>query len=227
MKRGLFILFLFVAIISCLSSVVAQIDIDANNPGDPLGISGVADNLPENTDEAKDVASDYLKQEWTKILERNDFGQAILGVGRVLSALNPVFLILFGLEYSFSWYFFMIFFLWITIFVIIFRAIYVVFPDKMWISLGISLIVLILGAQTKSIQKGVDLLSPFIQSRTAIFLFFLGLIILLTIDAVIMRMLRKITKDRLDKDKEALRELKAKTVEKIHDITIRGSGGRP
>ena len=78
-------------------------------------IEDVRDKVPTNQDEAKDVTTNYLKQEWTKIFEKNQFGRFILGIGKIFELLSPTFKLLVGLEYSLSWLFFLSLGLWLSV----------------------------------------------------------------------------------------------------------------
>ena len=61
------------------------------------------------------LRSEYLKQEWTKMFEKNQFGEAILKLGDVASRLNPIFKVILGMEFSFSWLFFVTFLIYLLL----------------------------------------------------------------------------------------------------------------
>lgn len=110
MKKILFILpiilLIFLFNVFTASFVNAQI-------GDLEGIQEKLDELPSDQDEAKDAATEYLKQEWTKILERYKFGKILLEINKVFAYLNPMFKLFLGIGYSLSFLFFIILALWI------------------------------------------------------------------------------------------------------------------
>ena len=200
--------------------------INPENPNDPLGIGVDPENVPRDSDEWKKVSNDYLKQEWAKILEKNQFGRFILGVGEVFGALNPVFKIILGVEYTLSWYFFLALFLWVFIAVLIYRPLKDIVAANGWIALGIAVIIPTLGAQLGVIKYFADFFTPLLTNKYSLLSSLVILVLVLIAYDYFMRTVGKTFKERAKKDDEARRELKAKTMEKIHDIEFKASGGK-
>ena len=78
-------------------------------------------NTAQNLSE-EESREEYLKQEWTKILAK----QAIIGpilyyTNNFFSLFNPLWTIIFGVQFSWSWFFIFSFLIWIG-FIILFYA---------------------------------------------------------------------------------------------------------
>jgi len=144
MKKGeklflsLFILslvFLVVLVINSFHSVSA---LNPYNLEDPLGIGINAEDIPTNPEDLTNQSISYLKAEWVKILEKSQLTQ-------ILQQLDPIFLVLIGSSFSWSW----LFFVSLAMFFILFRWFYWGFgfvpklEDKGWLRFIISSIIMI------------------------------------------------------------------------------------
>jgi len=69
-----------------------------------------------------DVTTEYLKQEWLKIFEKSEFGKKFSPVfsfiGKIFSFFNPIWKIALGIEFSWTWTFFLGFLIWIALVII-------------------------------------------------------------------------------------------------------------
>ena len=179
-------------------------------------------NLTEHLSE-EDSRNEYLKQEWTKILEKSKIGKVLLGIFAIFKALSPVFKVLIGIEYSLSWLFFLSFGFWIAIVIIIYKPAKCVFQAKWWIALPIALIVSTFAARAGIISKTVDLFVPLFTNYWIIIIAIFIAIILMIVYSKFMKSLGKKMEEKMKKENEERREIKAQTVEKINDLEIKSN----
>ena len=72
------------------------------------------DNIPTSGEDIETIRQEYLKQEWTKLIEKNKF----LGpIHKFLIKISPFFSVVFAQSYEFSLTMFLIIFLWFLIFI--------------------------------------------------------------------------------------------------------------
>ncbi len=76
------------------------IDDSTGLPNGTEKIAGVVENLSD-----EEIRRQYLKQEWTKILNNSKVGKYLLKADGVITKADPVFNILLGIGFSFSWLF--------------------------------------------------------------------------------------------------------------------------
>ena len=207
----------FLSLLLILNNIQAQ---DEPIPGMPLGLT------PEKVDTiAENVQNEsYLKQEWGKILEKSQFGKFILGISSVLQALSPIFKLLLGIEYSLSWFFFIALGIWITVFIIIFNPIKEIFEGNNWVSIGIAFIIPTLAAQFGTIAMLTNMLVPLITNPWLVWCVIIVVAVLLWLYIQFMETYGEKLKEQNKKEDEERRERKANTIEKIHDIEMKGAG---
>lgn len=218
---GLFFIFISILVISLIAS---QNPSEIINPDDPLGLGINPDNLPDNPEDLKNISNDYLKQEWTKILQTKQWGIFILGIGSVFEALNPVWKILIGIEYGLSWLFFLTLLFWIAIVRIIYDPLKNILQFEWWSSLGIALIIPAFAARFDIFENFVGFFIPLFTNKWIIIISVIigGLVVYLY--HMFLEKFGAALKEKYKKEKEELREQKAQTVEKLHDIEIKSSG---
>ena len=199
------ILSIFILNFIALNLVLAQEQI----PGLPSGLD------PEKIEEKKEKAeekTEYLKQEWRNILLKNPITWWILNFSD--KVLNPISKLFLKREISFSWVYLFILAIWVTIVIIAYKP-------------------LVIGLNMKSVYA---LLSGAIIATLAIrvipdkwFEFQLSLIWKVVILGIILLIIasNKAFTDYLEKamkkETEEKREMKAKLVEKLHDIEIKAN----
>ncbi len=172
----------------------------------------------------EDVREEYLKQEWTKLLEKTKSGRIILGISSIFKALSPIFKFLIGIEYSLSWLFFLSLLAWIAVVVIIYTAVKNPFQMKGWIAFSVAIIIPTITAQFGIIVKFVSFFIPLFKNKWII-LGSIGIaIILLYIYSLFMKSIGKTIKQKMKKEDEERREFKAETIEKLQDIELRSKG---
>ena len=178
------------------------------------------EKIPKDQETAKEVASEYLLQEWPKIFEKNVFGRIILSIDDVLKISSPAFELVIGVPYALSWLFFLSLFAWIIVFIILFWAIRPVVQD-ITIVIVVSAIIPMLAAQLGTFEKIVLLFVPLFTNPGIIFTFILIVIILLYVYVIFMKKFKLSLEKQRKASIGARRERKLKLVEKIHDIKLK------
>jgi len=144
---GVFVFLFFVLFIFNSINISAQdIGID---PDDPFGIGVTQDDL-QNSEQLKETSSDYLKNEWTKLLGEGKFLGGLINAYRKISPVtDPIFKYSIGMEPELSGLFFITFIIWIVFFIYIYRIFSIASPFSKWVtisfSIGISIIIGIFG----------------------------------------------------------------------------------
>ena len=111
-KFGVLVLFLIVVL-----SITLVIAIE-NPLSDKIeGLEESVGNVEEFIED-KDVRSEYLTNEWTKVLDKTRTGKILLWMSNILSKFSPVFKVILGVGYSLSWAFFFSVAIWIMFFVV-------------------------------------------------------------------------------------------------------------
>lgn len=162
----LIILLILAAII--IKTTLTGKAIDPLNPQDPLGVGINPDqfqNKIDNPTQTTNEASNYLSQEWGKILSNSDnpLVMGIWAIHKSLTFLSPVFKIVIGIEYSASWLFALTLTIWIFLLVYIFRlfSIFSIYSKttSIIISLGMTIIISIVGFTKFLSEKIIGLIS--------------------------------------------------------------------
>ncbi len=217
-KLGVLLLLLVISLFSIL--VQAQ---DASLPPEVEKIQDVGESFSSAgknlTDE--ELRDEYLKQEWSKILEKSNAGRFLLAISNVFSILSPVFKLLIGMEYELSWLFFLSLGVWIAIVIIIYKPVRNFLQVSNWVAFGISVIIPTIGAQFGTLQIFVSFFTPLFKNLWSTITTIIVIAILIYAYAAVIDHFGKSAKESLKKEREQRREHKAKTVEKIHDIIIK------
>lgn len=194
---------------------------------DQLGeLQGNVEKIQDVSDKlsTSDQRTEYLKQEWTKILERTKVGRFLLGISSIFKALSPLFKFLIGIEYSLSWLFFLSLLAWIAVIVIIYNVVKNPFQTKRWIAFSISIIIAAIAAQFNIFVKTVTLFIPLFKNKWIILGSVIITIILLYIYSLFMKTIGKKIREKIKREDEERREQKAQTLEKIEDLELRSKG---
>tara|TARA_Y100000310_G_scaffold218713_1_gene220008 strand:+ start:857 stop:1522 length:666 start_codon:yes stop_codon:yes gene_type:complete len=218
MKKLLVVLLLSLFLVSFIS---AQIE----------GLEERAEDLEEDLEDVEKILDDfeqdrgeYLHREWTVILGRSETGRFILGISNLFKALNPLFELLIGVEYSLSWLFFLSLGTWIAVVFMIFRTIQEGLQFNLGISLLISMIVVAISAQFDVFEMFVGFFTPLITNPWIISVGIIVGIIIVYIYSRFMGELGELIEEMDKKNKSVRREHKSKILEKIHDIELKGRG---
>jgi hypothetical protein len=163
MKKGTKIL---LSLISLLLLAIFLITIQSKNvaaenapqPAYPFGLNPEKiQDLPQTPEEASNVTTTYLKQEWTKILDKTQAGKVILKISDFLTYLNFFWKPVFGIEYSLSWAFIFSIAIWAILFYLVFGPLTAITKNKIVSIIGGFCIASLVGT-AGIIKKAVDLL---------------------------------------------------------------------
>ena len=150
----------------------------------------------------------------------------MLAISNIFKILSPVFKLLIGIEYSLSWLFFLSLGAWIAIVILIYKPIRNFLQVSNWVTLAIAIIIPTIGSQFGALQMAVSFFTPLFKNLWSIITTIIVIAILIYAYSAVMDHFGKSVKESLKKEREERREQKAKTVEKIHDITIKTTRGQ-
>jgi len=195
----LFVILLFASFFCFGSSQDLEGDID--NTMDSL--EEKEKNIEDLTE--KDIQSDYLKQEWVKIIREN----AVLGkIDKLFTAISPVFVFLIKEPYSLSFRFFFLLFLGFFIFVNIYNILRGAF-FKTSVSYLISLVLLMILAFTGFFQIFYSFLLGLFNVFSGFMkwiIIFVSIGIFLFIEFFVKKVTKSIRKEKEKEEKEREKE---------------------
>jgi ABC-type multidrug transport system fused ATPase/permease subunit len=170
--------------------------------------------------EDEDVRSDYLKQEWTKLLDKSKVGKVLLGISNFLSKFSPLFKVILGVEYSLSWAFIFAVAIWLMFFVLLLGPAESLFPNKLS-SIAISFIVTSLIGISGIIKKFVDILTNVIENPTAIWISIIIAILLIFILQFFGKKIGKLikkSKEKFEKEETEKAQKKIQVAGKLAEM---------
>ncbi|MDP1695480.1 MAG: hypothetical protein Q8L29_01045 [archaeon] len=207
-----------IGILFALSILLLFISANLISALDTSQIQQIPQQIEDNKQKIEDIKGQYLDREWLSVLNKTQ-------VGSVMIALSPVFKLTIGAPFTLSWIFFLSLITWIALIIIIYYAVRLAFPElNFLITLPIAIIIPTIAAQTGIIQQSVNFMSPLLKNPWIIITAIGAGVILLEIYRRLMLSFRKMRIGWKKKEKEAEREEKAKTTEKLHDIKLKGTG---
>ena len=176
------------------------------------------ENLEDIQNQIDDSPTDYLKQEWIKILEKNKVGQVLLPISDFFENLSPLFKIILGVEYSLSWSFVFAVVIWLCFFIFFFKLGKGIFPNNILIIFLLSLIISLLIGLSGAIRELVDLLAFIIKDPIAVVVAFI-------ISLIIMLLIIKFSGgfgEYIRKQEEKLKKMKVEADTKLISSTAEG-----
>jgi hypothetical protein len=240
MKKSI-ALFLFFILI--LNIFIISIKAELNPPLDPeLGdinpetglpneiekIKGIGENLTDS-----EIRSQYLKQEWGKIPEKNKFfGPLMRGYGKISPYTDPIFKYTLGITPSLTWLFVLTLILWIVFLIYIFRVMEFVSLfsplTKYIVSLGLIVIISIIGTLRILAEAIINIISLF----TTWWMQLIGIslvIIALIVASILSKNLKDVFKSIKEKRDEAKKELNQAKLERrirVAEAAAEGLSGK-
>ena len=194
------------------SSPITEINPDTGLPRTFESFKKISSNL---SDEEK--RKEYLKQEWTKILAENKFFSPVLFyTDQFFSFFNPLWKIIFGMEFSWSWMFILSLVLWIFLIIIAYNSTTIILSPltSIIISISISSLFGVAGV----FQKIINQLTSLISNVWFVLIFIAILVFILFFYA----RLSKQIKEKHEKSEEELNRQKLKANVKIAEAFIKG-----
>ena len=168
MKKSLFILTILFLLVLNVSLNRIQAEVPAANVpfvGDINPDSGLPTTFEKYQDAAANLSDEetrvsYLKQEWTKLFAKNKFMAPILFyTDSFFSMLNPVWLVIFKIPFSWSWAFIFSLIIWIMLIIILYAPSNAITNLGFFLTLIFSIILSSLIGSTGTIKKAVDTLT--------------------------------------------------------------------
>lgn len=222
-KLGAILLF-SILILNILSFAVAEVQAQ-EAPELPGGVEKIVEATEKISDE--DARSEYLKQEWKKILENSVFGKALLGIDSFLTKISIVFQVLFGEPYSRSLILLSVIILWGLIAVKVAEIIrgWGIVQGNVSYIIGIACSVIL--AQLQLLKRPVVFVFNFISSLAS-WWYKAGLIAIIIIAIVLVYYfltdLSKFLKEKRKKQKEEKAETTQKEMKKVTKGLEKGAG---
>lgn len=232
LKKSLVFLFIFLLVLNIsLNSVKAEVptqnvplvgDInpDTGLPSTFEKYQDAADNLSD-----KETRVQYLKQEWTNIFAKNKLIAPILYyTDSFFSMLNPIWLVIFQITFSWSWQFILSLTMWILITVIFYSTVKTFDYANGLINLIIALCLSSIIGISGGIKQGVTIVAAPLNNLWIVIISIVIAIILVMLYSRIMNQLGKNLKEKAKVERAEIREAKESTHEKIIDTKLKGEG---
>ena len=214
MKRVFSLFFILLLLVSFIS---AQIE-DLENKFDELEeglekVRGVIED-PQGT------TKDFLNKEWNNPA----FSKFFSILDDFASNFNPLLSVVFGVEYSLSWVFFVSLSIWIFLFVLTYFAMKAIFNFNGLVNFGTGIVATIILVQIGSIDFILTIISPYLKNNLHTFIYLLILAIFIALYVHLMKNLEEYNKKTIKKEAEDQREMKSDFLEKIQDLRLKGMG---
>lgn len=205
------VLCITILLITSLSIINAQLDerkiiggvSDLEKSKD--GIEGRVANLSN---------SSFLVQQWTKLFEET-------AVGKVFTALSPIFVLFTGIPYSTSWIFFLSLIIAIAIFIFLYRPIREFLSLNPIFAIVIPLTILGLISINKVIPTTLESMSFLIPTTTSLIILTIILGGVVWIYWILIKKFGKQFKEMQKKELEKERELRDKSIDKVKDTKLK------
>ena len=175
MKRYKWLLFLVLVVILLFVKGVFALESAPDISGSLGDLDKGKEKVEDKVDELKARADEFKQNElfragkwaeWFKAkADKNKFYYILVGTDRVLEALSPVFEALVNVKYSFSFIFFLTFFVWGFLVFNMSGLIKEFFEDSPWSNFFVSLIVPSLIARTGAINNTIGIFEPIITAN--------------------------------------------------------------
>lgn len=190
--------------------------------------------LPKSFDKYQEVSENlskeeqreaYLKQEWTKIFANNKvLGPVLFYTNKFFTFLNPFWKIIFGVEFSWSWFFILSLGIWVLFIVIIYSPAKSFTNLKPLLALLFSAIISSIAGILGTIKRIVDFLTTLMSNRWIVWVSIIITILLAILYSKFMKAYGDKVKGKMKEEAEERREQKAKAVEELHDIELKTLG---
>ncbi len=199
---GLFLIFLLFGILFYFQIISADLGSSLDEK-----VAGIEEGIEKIEDIAKDDSGEYLKQEWTKILQNTEGGRRVLVVNNFIATyFNWFFKLVLGVEYSLSWAFVFSILVWVGLFLFLINPISSFSQNKLVGGVSAFLVSSLIGL-AGGIKVFVNIVSSFVDNR---FLFWISLIVLIILVLVMNILGRYVSKyitqskERFEKEHEEL-----------------------
>jgi hypothetical protein len=230
MKRGFIISILMLLI--CIQLIIAQ-----NEPPAPsVPGSEIAGEINPDTGQLKKIEEiqksvegfknrqqnqSFLYKQWTTLPY---VGKALSATEQFFSALNPLWRLLFQIEFSWTLFFMLCLFFLIIIFIFMYVAVETFTPFNPFILAIISGVLAFIIGISEGINQGVTLITRLFPNGWTLFVGFIAAVILVVIYIQVMKKWGYDLKEEGKKARQEMREMKEETHEEITDIKLKQEG---
>jgi len=127
-KKSLFLILITLLLVTTITAIdpvstsekyAGELDPETGLPQKLAPLAETGEKITEG-----EITSEYLKQEWTKILEKSQVGKYLISslnfTDKIFSFFNPFWKLVLGKEFSGSWIFFLSFFIWVALIIILY-----------------------------------------------------------------------------------------------------------
>lgn len=228
-KTGILLLILSLLILNIFSTLLVHAQETLPLPGTAGGINEET-GLPKSFDKFKEASDklskeeerkEYLKQEWTKLLaDKKAVGPALFYTNKFFSFFNPLWRIIFKMEFEWSWLFIFTFLFWIFIIILVYSPVKELTELNPILSFLGAILVSSLAAYFQFIQMIAGLLIGILKN---IWFVTLAILIIVLIAYIYKKSLKDIGKKLKEKQEKFLekrnREFLNKDVKKLEELT--------
>jgi len=210
MKKRVLPILLLLVIVIILPTIIAE----DNLPPEIKKVSKVGEKITERDTE-------YLKQEWGKILEKNPFfGPIISNYNKISPYTDPIFKYTIGMPPSLSWLFALTIVLWIAFIIYSFRLLTLapVLSDtaQKLVAMGLILIFSVLGFIQKIAVFIIDLISKTDSWKIQLFSV-VAIIIALIAVSIFSKQLQELAEGLKKEKEDTKRDIATKKIEALAD----------
>ncbi|MBS3080281.1 hypothetical protein J4221_02320 [Candidatus Pacearchaeota archaeon] len=219
MKKGIFVFIFILMIINAINLIIADSHIpkDAKVSGsDILGEFDEEKGLPKTFVEYQEKAEQFknreqnksfLMQEWTKLLADNKFfGPILFYTNKFFNLFNFFWKAIFGMEFTWSWAFFISLGLWIALIYLVYFPISGIFFKNKLVDLIVAVIIASLIGISGAISKAVVFLTAAITNTIGLVFFIILMIILIVLYTKLMeQLIKKSEEEELERSKEDIK----------------------
>jgi hypothetical protein len=215
--------FLAVLLIMLISINLPAVKSQINEESVKEGVESLEEakkNVEKNITNINETTN-YITKSWIDYLEKRKIGKVLIEIGKVLSALSPIFILFIGIEYSLSWLFFLSLIITIIITIFIYRPIKDFFDINPIFALIISLTIVGLIARAKAIPKALESMSFLIPNKWALITSIIVTAGVVYVYWILVKKFGKKFRESRKKEKDEERELKDEALDKIKDIKLK------
>ncbi len=208
--------------------VVGEIPAPAEKISGSLGEIDPNTGLPKKFSEYKEKADEfryseqnksYLAREWTKILAKNKvLGPILFYTDKFFSILNPLWKAIFEIEFSWSWSFFLSFFIWILFIVLVYYPLQGILKNSL-VDVIVSIIVASLIGVAGAISEIVWFFDLFVKNIFILIILIIIIILFLILYSKYMRAITKYSEEEeLERAKEKTRAFGKVAGEELEEL---------
>ncbi len=223
-KTGILLLaFSTLLILSIFSTFFVHAQETTGGINEETGLPKSFDKFQEASEQLseEEQRKEYLKQEWTKLLaDKKAVGPVLFYTNKFFSFLDPLWKIIFGMEFEWSWLFIFTFLFWILIIILVYSPVKELTELNAVLSFLGAILVSSLAAYFQFIQMMVGILILILKN---IWLVILAILIMILVASFYHKTFKEIGKKLKEKQEKFLekrnREFLNKNVKRLEELT--------